>query len=192
MIFPISDAVQEMVQSLPLISLDALREIMPHLPGDKAAVYHPLLCTALREFEINSPKRVAAFVAQLAHESVELRYFEEIASGIAYEGRKDLGNVNPGDGIRYKGRGPIQLTGRKNYEEYGQELGLDLVSHPEQAAQPQVGFRIAGLYWKKHGLNELADIPDFREITHRINGGYLGEESREAYFEKAKKVLGVI
>src|SRR5215467_14480028 len=116
---------------------------------------------------------------------------EEIASGAAYEGRRDLGNTQPGDGKRYKGRGPIQLTGRANYRRAGKALGLDLEKDPAKAADPAVGFRVAGWFWKTHGLNELADKGDFREITRRINGGYNGLASRQAFYKKAKEVLGV-
>jgi len=144
----------------------------------------------MSEFEINTPLREAAFLAQLAHESGELRYMEEIASGSAYEGRHDLGNTEPGDGKRYKGRGPIQLTGRANYKKYGALLDLDLVNNPTIAATPEVGFRIAGAFWNEHDLNELADLGAFKAITKKINGGYNHLKERTEYYERAKKVLG--
>lgn len=174
--------------------LDQLLAIMPLL---KRRSWAPDLLArineAVEEFEINaSPLRLAAFLAQLAHESAELRYMEEIASGAAYEGRQDLGNTEPGDGRRFKGRGPIQLTGRANYREFGEALGLDLIANPQLAARPEVGFRIAGLFWKRKGLNELADARDFRGITRRINGGLNGIEDREKYYERAKRALGVV
>lgn len=172
-----------------MVSDEELRQIMPHLPGAKREAYLPLLQAAMSEFQINTPAREAAFLAQLAHESVELRFMEEIADGSAYEGRADLGNTQPGDGRRYKGRGPIQLTGRANYRRYGDLLGVDLVSNPKLAAKPEIGFRIAGLYWKLHGLNELADRGDFVEITRRINGGTRGLKQRQRYYERAKLVL---
>ena len=114
---------------------------------------------------------------------------EEIASGSAYEGRADLGNTQPGDGKRYKGRGPIQLTGRANYKRYGDLLGLDLVNNPTIAATKEVGFRIAGQFWKLNGLNELADQQQFKAITKKINGGYNGLDDRIKYYERAKTVL---
>jgi predicted chitinase len=143
----------------------------------------------MQEFQITSYLREAAFLAQLAHESGELRYMEEIASGAAYEGRKDLGNTQPGDGKRYKGRGPIQLTGRANYQKYGDLLDLDLINNPTMAATPQVGFRIAGQFWQLNGLNPLADQQNFKEITKRINGGYNGLVDRTMYYDRAKRVL---
>lgn len=172
-----------------MVTDDELRQIMPNLPAAKRAAYLPFIQQAMEEFEITAYLREAAFLAQLAHESAELRYMEEIASGAAYEGRKNLGNTQPGDGKRYKGRGPIQLTGRANYTKYGQLLGLDLVNDPSVAATKEVGFRIAGQYWKLNGLNALADRQEFKAITKRINGGYNGLDDRIKYYERAKKVL---
>ena len=172
-----------------MITDDELRQIMPNCAAAKRADYLPYIQQAMQEFDITLYLRETAFLAQLAHESAELRYMEEIASGAAYEGRADLGNTQPGDGKRYKGRGPIQLTGRANYKKYGDLLGLDLINNPTTAATPQVGFRIAGLFWKSNGLNELADQQQFEKITRRINGGLNGQTDRVMYYERAKKVL---
>jgi len=172
-----------------MVTDDELRKIMPNCAAAKRANYLPFIQQAMQEFEITSYLREAAFLAQLAHESGELRYMEEIASGGAYEGRRDLGNTQPGDGKRYKGRGPIQLTGRANYQKYGDLLGLDLVNNPTIAATPQVGFRIAGQFWQLNGLNPLADQQNFKQITKRINGGYNGLEDRTMYYDRAKRVL---
>ena len=95
----------------------------------------------MNEGSINTCARKAAFLAQIAHESGELIYMEELASGAAYEGRKDLGNTQKGDGKRFKGRGPIQMTGRANYRAGGKVLGLYLEKHPEKVKTPEVGFR---------------------------------------------------
>lgn len=172
-----------------MITDDELRQIMPNCAAPKRTAYLPFIQQAMQEFDITSYLRETAFLAQLAHESAELRFMEEIASGAAYEGRKDLGNTQPGDGKRYKGRGPIQLTGRANYQKFADLLGLDLVNNPTIAATPEVGFRIAGLFWKSHGLNELADQQQFETITRRINGGLNGQADRVMYYERAKKVL---
>lgn len=172
-----------------MITDDELRQIMPNLKQEKRSLYLPFIQQAMQEFDITSRLREAAFIAQLAHESAELRFMEEIASGQAYEGRRDLGNTQPGDGRRYKGRGPIQLTGRANYRKFGGLLGLDLEGNPTQAATPEVGFRIAALYWKSHGLNELADTQQFKTITKRINGGFNGLADRIKYYDRAKRVL---
>ncbi len=172
------------------LSQAQLQNIMPHLSSARAAQMLPHLNRAMAEAEINTPGRKAAFVAQLAVESGELRYMEEIADGSAYEGRRDLGNTQPGDGKRFKGRGPIQLTGRANYEAAGRDLGLDLVGNPAQVAQPDVGFRVAAWFWKTRGLNGLADSGNFDAITRRINGGYNGKAERDRYYGVAKQVLG--
>jgi sialidase-1 len=155
-----------------------LRAIMPRLTKERAAEFLGPLNRAMSKGEIDTPLRRAAFLAQLAHESGELRYMEEIASGEAYEGRKDLGNTEPGDGKRYKGRGPIQLTGRFNYRKAGEALGLDLEGKPELAASPEVGCLVAGWFWQTRRLNALADDGAFREITRRINGGFRGLDQR--------------
>jgi predicted chitinase len=150
-----------------------------------AAREAPLAEPAMLEFAITSQLRAEMFLAQVLHESAGLRFFEEIASGAAYEGRcADLGNCRHGDGRRYKGRGPIQLTGRANYRWAGHLLGLGLEEHPELAAQHAIGWRIAGLYWKSRGLNELADRGDFVGITKRINGGTNGLASRQMYLRR--------
>ncbi|MFY0582219.1 LysM peptidoglycan-binding domain-containing protein [Cystobacter fuscus] len=171
------------------VSLAQLRRIMPNLSQAKAEQYLPHLNKAMAEAGINTPKRRAAFLAQLAHESGEFRYMEEIASGAAYEGRRDLGNTQPGDGVRFKGRGPIQLTGRSNYRAAGQALGIDLENNPKRAADPDVGFRTAAWFWNSRNLNQYADAGNFREVTRRINGGYNGMASREAYYQRALDVL---
>lgn len=126
----------------------------------------------LRRYAIlDTGLRLAHFMGQCAHESGGFRYMEEIASGEAYEGRADLGNVQPGDGRRYKGRGPIQLTGRRNYHVFGRAIGIDLERHPEIAAIPSIGILTAAKYWSDRGLNALADADDIVGITRRINGG---------------------
>ncbi|MDX2009880.1 MAG: glycoside hydrolase family 19 protein [Myxococcaceae bacterium] len=171
------------------VTVDQLRRIMPRLALADARRYLPFLNTAMAEVNITTPKRQAAFLAQVSHESGQLRFFEEIASGAAYEGRRDLGNVRPGDGRRFKGRGPIQLTGRATYRAAGRAPGLDLENRPTRAADPDVGFRVAGWYWKTRDLNALADRGDFVEITRRINGGLNGLADRQQAWARARAVL---
>lgn len=173
------------------LTLAQLRSIMPRCKEARALLLLPFLNESLLEWGIQTPARAAAFLAQLAHESGELRYFEELASGEAYEGRRDLGNLQPGDGKRFKGRGPIQLTGRLNYRLAGAALQLPLEAHPETVALPDVGFRVAGWFWATHGCNALADAADFLAITKRINGGTNGLAARAQYWARAKAVLGV-
>lgn len=135
--------------------------------------------------------RLAHFMGQCAHESGGFRYMEEIASGAAYEGRKDLGNTEPGDGRRYKGRGPIQLTGRANYRASGRRLGLALEEHPEMVAYPSVGLLVGVDYWADRELNALADRDDLLSITRKINGGTNGLEERRRLTARAKALVGI-
>lgn len=131
-------------------------------------------------------QRKAYFLAQLAHESDGFRTTEEYASGRAYEGRDDLGNYEAGDGVRYKGRGLIQLTGRANYKMYGPLVGADLETYPELAAKFPFALLTGIEYWKKRGLNHYADRGDFPGITKRINGGLNGIDSRYKYLERVE------
>lgn len=185
-----------------MLTSEQLHAIMPQLTAAKGATLFPFLTAAIGEFGIDSPARTAAFLAQLAHESGQFRFMEEIWGPTAAQRRYEpvstlastLGNTQTGDGFRFKGRGPIQITGRANYKRFGDLLGLDLVGEPQRAALPEVAFRVAALFWSKKGLNELADqvTPEaFKEITRRINGGFNGLADRQKYYESAKTTLGV-
>lgn len=145
----------------------------------------------LPKFEINTPLRLAAFLAQIGHESGRMRYVEEIASGRAYEGRKSLGNTQKGDGARFKGRGLIQITGRANYTELSNDVGVDFVSQPMLLSLPEYAVMSACWFWQKRGLNELADEGRYRDITKAINGGYNGLEDREKLYERAKRMFNI-
>ena len=159
----------------------------------QAGVFISALNTAMQHYQIVGPKRVAAFIAQIGHESGQLRYVREIwgptAAQRGYEGREDLGNTVPGDGRKYCGRGLIQITGRTNYAKCGEALGLDLISHPELLELPQHAAMSAAWYWKQKGLNDLADQDQFNIITRRINGGLNGLADRLELWEKAREVL---
>lgn len=158
-----------------------------------ALLYHEGLNVAFQEFDIKGCKRISNFLAQVFHESGGLKWHEELASGQAYEGRKDLGNVYAGDGKRFKGRGLIQLTGRHNYRVAGQALNLDLINRPEIASSPANAPRIAGWYWNSRDLNRFADqhnISAFQTITRRINGGLNGYKDRLYWWGITRKVLG--
>lgn len=143
------------------------------------------------EFGVTTPLRVAHFLAQVLHESGELRYTEEIASGKAYEWRSDLGNVYKGDGVRFKGRGFLQITGRANYQAYARSKWCvgDLMSHPEWLAKSPGNTKSALWFWWKNGLNALADKDDVKAVTRRINGGLNGYAQRLYYYRRAKRVL---
>ena len=173
-----------------MITLEELHEIMPHAKVARLEMFIGPLNDAMQEFDISATvERETAFLAQIAHESGETRYVHEIASGEAYEGRKDLGNTQPGDGVRFKGRGLIQITGRSNYSDCGDALGLDLIARPELLEEPINACRSAAWFWSEHGLNELADKDDFLLITKRINGGTNGYADRIAYYNRAKSAL---
>lgn len=166
-----------------------LKRIFPTLPAAKRATYSPLLIAAMEEFAINTRRRACAFLAQVGHESADLKYMQELASGAAYEGRRDLGNTQKGDGRKFKGRGPIQITGRTNYLKAGDALQLDLLTHPELLEIPANGFRASTWWWKAHGLNAAADrltlkaddrdLKQFDKTTKTINGGYNGRVDRQ-------------
>jgi putative chitinase len=171
-----------------MISLDQIKQILP-LSGRRAGTFCQPLNDAMVEFDINTPARQASFIAQVGHESGQFIYVRELASGAAYEGRKDLGNVEPGDGERFRGRGLIQVTGRTNYDACGHALGLDLLANPELLELPVNAARSAAWFWRAHGLNELADAGDQRAVCKRVNGGYNGLAERLAFFEVAQGVL---
>lgn len=174
-----------------MITAGQLCQIMPTLSEAKAEAYIEPLTAAMAEGHLDGTlDRAAMFLAQVGHESEDLRYWEEIASGQAYEGRADLGNVEPGDGRRFKGRGPIQLTGRANYAKYGKLLGVDLVADPALAATPAVGFRVAVLFWTLTHCTPLADLGDVEAVTRIINGGLNGLADRQQRFARALRALG--
>lgn len=172
-----------------MISTSQLKSIMPYASNERVKSFIEPLNRAMERYHIDTPLRAAAFLAQVAHESGSLRYVHELASGAAYEGRKDLGNTNAGDGVKYKGRGLIQLTGRANYSLLSKAFGVDFLSNPLLLEGPEFASLSAGWFWHAKGLNALADKQDFRLITKRINGGYNGEAERNKFYEIAKKVL---
>jgi len=162
-------------------------------PIERAQKWYAVLNAAMEEFGIDTPQRIAAFIAQVGHESGRLLYVKELwgptPSQSGYDGRSDLGNVIAGDGFKFRGRGLLQVTGRANYKRVGDALGLDLVSHPELLEQPDVAARSAGLFWKMHELNEWADRGDTAAITRRINGGINGLKERIALYELTSATL---
>lgn len=178
------------------LTLQQLIAIMPRCPLPSAGAYLPHLKAAMAEAEINTPLRAAAFLAQLAHESGHLRWWREFADGSDYGPSKNpklasrLGNRTDAEAMLYRGRGPIQITGRFNMEACGKALGLDLLRHPDLLERPEHGFRSAGWFWSSNRLNGLADAGDFRAITKRINGGLNHFAEREALFKRALLVLG--
>lgn len=176
--------------------IEQLNAIMP-LAGKRATAFLNPLNSAMLEFGIVSRLNQAAFLATVAHESAQLVYMRELADGSAYEMRASLGNTWPGDGMRFKGRGPIQITGRANYAACGAALGLDLISNPELLEIPENGCRSAGWFWRTHGVGNYAEIPDFDGVCDVVNRGHktaaagdsLGWASRLAFYQKALAAL---
>ena len=172
-----------MSESLPLSDYEALL---------------PWVRSSLEACECNTEERIAMWLAQIGHESGGLMYFEELADGSAYEGREDLGNTQPGDGPRYKGRGPIQLTGRSNYTQVSAwaaqhgyvDSPTKFVDEPELLGTWDWGFLGTDWYWvvARPKINAMADAGDIEGVTRAINGGLNGYEDRCERYERAKKV----
>ncbi len=174
------------------LSTEALLAIMAFGSAKTIQRFLPLFDSALSKYEIDRPLRAAHFLAQVGHESLSLTYTEEIASGAAYEGRSDLGNTEPGDGPRFKGRGLIQLTGRLNYARYGDYAGIDFLKKGNETLigeQPEYALDVSLWYWSSRHLNDYADRDELRTITRGINNGYNGLEDRQKYLNRAKFFL---
>jgi putative chitinase len=185
-----------------ILTDDQLDHIAIYSTDRLRGTYLPLLNDTLIKHRITTPPRIAAFLAQVIHESMSFTHTEELAVGSAYENRKDLGNLEKEaldaahshgttTGKFYKGRGLIQVTGFYNYKRYGQLMGIDLINHPELLAQPKYATESAGLFWDDHDLNSKADVGLFGQITKVINGGYNGQKQRMEFYTLAKKVLNV-
>lgn len=175
------------------------------------------------KYEINTPQRIAAFIAQCGHESGGWRVFsenlnysakaldavfgkyfkragrdaneyarqpEKIAN-VVYANRMDNGDTDSGDGWRFRGRGPIQLTGKSNYATFSADMGVDVLEDPDVVSEDkEVALMSAIWYWNKNGLNKYADSGDIKTMTKRINGGYIGLEDRIHHWEEALKAMG--
>lgn len=171
-----------------------------------AQKFLPFITDTCTTYHIDSPVRQLCFLAQLGHESMGLFYTEELASGQAYENRINLGNTQAGDGVRFKGRGLIQITGRSNYKALSSALGADFVTNPSllggkninkcSAEQLKYAALSAGWFWNSRNLNALADTIDldnvidngnnlvqFKSITKKINGGFNGLADRIARYK---------
>lgn len=171
------------------ITLNQLKNILGPSPRVRPESLLPEINKTLTIYNINTPLRITHFLAQVLHESGRFGWFTEFASGKAYEGRTDLGNTQPGDGVRFKGRGAIQITGRSNYTLITRDLGVNFVQSPDQLTQLQYAILSAGWFWNKRKLNRYADIDDIKAVTKRVNGGFNGLKERIAYYNKTKSVL---
>lgn len=155
----------------------------------------------IEKYNINTPLRLAHFMTQVLHESGGLRYSEELASGEAYEGRKDLGNIHPGDGILFAGKGALQITGRHTYEQFGKYIGMDLTTGTNSkkvSKDVNLCCEAAGWFWdvfKKdksgNNLNNMADNDLFLRITYFLNGGQNGCADRLKKLKLTYKLFGV-
>ncbi|MFK7608851.1 MULTISPECIES: glycoside hydrolase family 19 protein [unclassified Pseudomonas] len=178
------------------ITQQQLQQILPSA-GQTAGVFVPVLNTAMVRFQIVGTKRIAAFIAQIGHESGQFRYVRELGND-QYLSKYDTGSLAKrlgntpeadGDGQKYRGRGLIQITGRANYMMCGEALALDLINQPELLEKPQHACMSAAWFWASRGLNTLADAGQFDTITRRINGGQNGAADRQALYARALKVL---
>lgn len=146
------------------------------------------LMAAAQAAGITNPKELAHFMAQMAHESDGFKTLKEYASGRAYEGRvKDLGNTQPGDGVRFKGRGFVQLTGRANYTDFARDSGIDVVNNPELLEREDVAAQAAIWYWKRRVGERWRN--GIKDVTRLINGGYNGLADRESYYAQYSNML---
>lgn len=176
------------------ITRTQLLAIMP-LAKAKADTFLPWLNATLAEFAIDTPKRAASFLAQVAHESAQLRYVEELASGAAYDTGAlaiRLGNTPgaDGDGQRWKGHGLIQVTGATNHKACAAYFKRPLDGIAAWLMTPEGACRSAGWFWSTHGLNALADAGDQTAVSKRVNGGTNGLAERLAFYATAARVLG--
>lgn len=176
-----------------MITIQQLKDSMPGITDKNVAKYLPELNKSLPAYGINTPLRLAHFMAQVGHESLSFYYYRELASGAAYEGRKDLGNTEVGDGVKFRGRGAIQITGRANYKAVSLFIFGDerLLITPELLELPEWGIKAACWYWTTRKLNLLADADDIFGITRKINGGTNGLEDRKMRLLKCKKAFGL-
>lgn len=166
----------------------SVKFVAPSLSSRQAKTIADTLGPAFQMYGINTRARAAAAIAQFAHESDGFRTTTEYASGGAYEGRKDLGNIYAGDGVRFKGRGFIQVTGRANYKAVSEALSHNFIENPKDLAKAQWAAKGSCWWWSRHGCNKLADSGDFVALTRRINGGTNGLADRQRYHRRAKVV----
>lgn len=176
-----------------------LSSIVPTLHEPKLSAYTTAINDTMLKYGILTPIEQAMFIGQIMHESAGCFYTKELASGTAYEGRKDLGNIEKGDGVKFKGRGLIQITGRANYTLMSKDFGVDFITHPELLETPQWATESAGWFWKRNNVDKYADLNDFDGVSDLINRGHKtaaigdsnGYADRLAYFNRAKKALGI-
>jgi putative chitinase len=171
-----------------LYTANDIKSVVLPVNSVRVDTFYNFLVSGMSYYNIEGKFIETAFLAQLLHESGEFKYVKELASGKEYEGRKDLGNIYEGDGVRFKGRGLIQITGRANYEKLGTQMLGDserFIVKPELLEVPEYAAKSACWFWKSRGLNS---VKDFRLITKYINGGYNGLADRVKYFDRLDKL----
>lgn len=201
------------------LTVDQIKQAIPAASTDNISKFIEGFNETFEMFDINTPKRVAMFLAQTAHESANFRavvenlnysanslvrvwpsrYNASNAGAYArnpekianrsYADRMGNGSEASGDGWKYRGRGIIQLTGKSNYEKCGHDLDLNLVEFPDQAADDPVCVLSAGWFWTTRQLNKWADKGDVKTVTRKINGGYFGLDERTKHYNHAIEVL---
>ena len=190
------------------VSRKQLGEMIPSTERLLDKFYEPLQET-LERYAINNTRRIAAFIAQITHETESLHYMEEIDSGMVYTGRRDLGNDLPEaiviakahgkeTGPFFKGRGGIQTTGYLNYKKVAEALNIDCVNTPQLLTDPRYAMLSSGIFWVTHGrrvegeslnCNELADLDFFTLICRVVNGGTRGLQRRLNYYRNNIRIL---
>jgi putative chitinase len=204
-----------------LITREQLAESLYKATPANIDAYLGPINASCAKFNINTPKRIAAFLAQIAHETGCLKYTEEnlnytrerleqifpkyFPNGLAelyagipakigarvYGGRMGNGDESTGDGYTYRGRGLFQLTGKANYKACGAYIGVDLLNYPALLCRPDVAIESAAWFWNENNLSKPADAEDFKTITKKINGGYNGYADRVKYWLKSRKAMGL-
>lgn len=174
-----------------------LKNICPLAKDENLDKYIPHLNMLMPKYEINTLPRIRHFIAQIAHESNQFNSVTEKYNGTPesyfkkYDGRKDLGNNFAGDGLKFKGRGLIQITGRFNYSCASIDIFKTdiLIAKPEMVERPEIAVEVACWFWKKHHLNSLADNDQLKAITLKINGGLTGLNERQMFYNKCVKYI---
>lgn len=201
------------------VTLQKLNEAFADATEEDVEKYYPAFVRVFEEYEINTPQRIAAFIANVAHESMNLRAVKEnlnySAQGLTrvfpryfnassatsyarqperianrvYANRMGNGPESSGDGWRYRGRGLIQLTGKNNYKRFADDMGLSLDEAVQYLETAEGAVESAAWFWDNNNLNEIADRGDLRSLTKRINGGYNGLTERVENYEHALSIL---
>lgn len=176
-----------------MVTIDDLQYIYSIKSVKNIKEYLPIMNQKFEEYKF-TVDQICMFIAQIGHESGRLVYTEELASGVSYEGRKDLGNIYSGDGVRYKGRGLIQITGRSNYQELSNDTGIDYINNPSILKNAPYCVTSAFWYWMKKNLNKYVDGTEkgLKLVTKKINGGYNGYEERKKFYFRALERLSKV